>query len=161
MMEPMEAHSSEWYSRIAKEVSLYKDTLNKKDYKKYRLDLLQRVAKRVDGFADICEECRTFKQDITALLQDINYVFSMAMTKEKRKDYSRRLNGIIKHLQKHHKLVTEGQYMAMWSGIGSAIGVALGAALGNMGAGVGLGAGIGVAVGVYMDKKAKKEGRVI
>ena len=60
----MEAHS-DWYNRIVKEISLHKDTLSKKDYKKYKLDLLLRIVKRVDGFFSYCGECQTFQQEIT------------------------------------------------------------------------------------------------
>ena len=156
----METHS-DWYGRIAKEISLYNNTLNKKDFKKYKLDLLLRVAKRVDDFSATCGECQTFKQDITGLLQEIGYVVGMAMSGEKRKSYVRRINIIIKHLQKQHKLVSEGYYIGIWMAIGTATGVAIGAGSDNVGVGIPIGIGIGVAVGSYLDRKAKKEGRVI
>jgi len=81
--------------------------------------------------------------------------------KENRKSYLKQIKSLVKHLQKEHKLVTEGQYMAMWSGIGPALGIAFGAALDNIGIGVAIGVVIGLAIGRYMDNKAKKEGRVI
>jgi hypothetical protein len=100
-----------------------------------------------------------FKQDITGLLQEIGYVVGMAMSREKRKSYFKRTNIIIKHLQKQHKLVREGYYMGIWTAIGTAIGVAIGA--GYVGVGIPIGVVIGLAIGSYLDRKAKKEGRVI
>ncbi len=152
----MESHS-DWYGGIAKEIGLYNNTLGKKDFKKYKLELLSRVARRVDDFSAACGECQMFKQDITGLLQEIGYVVGMAMSREKRKSYFRRINIIIKHLQKQHKLVSEGHYIGIWMAIGTGIGVAIGTALGNPGIGPGVGIAIGLAIGKYLDNKAKRK----
>ena len=150
---------SKWYDDIVKKINLHKDSLGKKGTKKYKLDLLLRIAKRVDDFSTMCGECQMFQPDITRLTQELGDVVSIS--KEARKGYFKTIGKITKHLQKHHKLVTAGQYMGMWGGIGTGIGVAIGAALGNTSAGMAIGAGIGVAVGSYLEKKAKKEGKVI
>ena len=155
----MEAHSN-WYERTVKEISLHKDSLSKKDAKKYKLDLLLRIARRVDDFSATCGECQTFKQEITVLTGALGNLIQIP-NKENRKSYLKQIKSLVKHLQKEHKLVTEGQYMAMWSGIGPALGIAFGAALDNIGIGVAIGVVIGLAIGRYMDNKAKKEGRVI
>ena len=154
----MEAHS-DWYDKIGREINLHKDTLSKKDYKKYKLDLLLRVAKRVDSFSSECGECQLFQQEITSLTQELQNLF--LMSKEQRKSHSKKINKIIKHLQKSHKLVTEGQNIGIWIAIGAGIGVAIGAGLDNVGTGIPIGIGISVAIGAYLDNKAKKEGKVI
>ena len=154
----METHS-DWYNKVVKEVNSYKDRLNQKEQKKYKLDLLTRLAGRVDEFSTICGECQYSQQEIAQLTKDLGDL--VQTSKEKRKSYSKRINSITKHLQKEHKLVTEGQYMGMWGGIGTAIGVGIGAGADNVGIGLPIGIAIGVAVGKYLDNKAKKEGRVI
>ncbi|MFC1912991.1 glycine zipper family protein [Chloroflexota bacterium] len=154
----MEA-SSEWYNHIVQKTNLHKDTLTKGDYKKYKLGLLLRIAQRVDGFSSICGECQLFQPEITRLTEELRNL--SLMTKENRKNYFKTLGNITKHLQKQHNLVTEGHYIGIWMAIGTAIGVAIGAALGNPGVGPAIGIALGVAVGTYLDKKAKKEGRVI
>jgi hypothetical protein len=83
------------------------------------------------------------------------------LSKEERKSYSQSLNNIIKHLQKEHKLVTEGHYMGIGMAIGTGIGTAIGAGTDNVGTGLPIGTALGIALGSYLDKKAKKEGRVI
>ena len=155
----MESHS-DWYYKIEKELLLYQDTLNKKEQKKYKLDLLLRVAGRVDSFSTACGECQNFQGEIKGLVQILGELIQIP-DKEKRKSYNRTINNIVKHLQKQHKLITKGQYLGMWIGIGVAIGAGLGAALENSGIGPGLGIALGVAIGSYMEKKAKDEGRVI
>ena len=151
---------SDWYNRIVKEINLHKDTLSKKDSKKYKLDLLLRVAKRVDDFSSYCGECQMFQQDITRLIEDLGYLVQMP-NKEMGKSYSKTINNIVKHLQKQHKLVREGQKKGIWIGVGMGIGTAIGAALDNAGIGIAIGVAIGVAIGNYMDKKAKEEGKII
>jgi len=158
----MEVHSN-WYNRTVKEINLYKDTLSKKDAKKYKLDLLLRVAGRVEEFFSICGKCQLSQPEVTRLAGELAYLIQMPRQalKEARKSYHKTLNNIIKHLKKEHKLVTEGYYKGICMAIGPGIGVAIGAALGNPGAATGIGIGIGLAIGSYLDKKAQKEGRVI
>ena len=155
----MEVHS-DWYNRVVKEISLYQDTLSKKDSKKYKLDLLLRIAKRLDDFSGYCGECQAFQQEVTGLTQELGNLIQMP-DKERRKSYFKMINNIIKHLQKHHKLVTKGQYVGIGLLIGVGVSTALGAALDNPGIGPAIGAAIGLAIGSYLDKKAKDEGRVI
>ena len=154
----MGAHSR-WYDDIVKEISLHKDILGKKDAKKYKLDVLLRIAGRVDNFLSRCGECQIFQQDITQLTQDLGYI--VQASKEKRKGYFKTMNNIIKHLQKQHKLVNEGHYIGIGMAIGAGIGTALGAIFENPGVGTGIGTAVGLAIGGYLDKKAKNEGKVI
>ena len=72
----MEAHS-DWYNRTDKEIGLHRDNLSNKDYKKYKLDLLLRIARRVEDFSSICGECQLFQQEITKLTQDLGYLLQM------------------------------------------------------------------------------------
>ena len=155
----MEAHSR-WYENVAREIKTYQDTLNKKEAKKLKLDLLLRVARRVDEFSGYCGECQTLKQEITMLVAELGNLIHLP-SKEAHRKHTRAINGMVKHLQKGHKLVTEGHNIGIWIGIGMAIGAGLGVALGNPAIGPAIGIAIGVAVGSYLDKKAKQEGKVI
>jgi len=151
---------SNWYDDTAKEINIYQDSLDKKVSKKYKLDLLLRIAKRVADFSTQCGQCQMLQQDITTLTKELSYLIQTP-NKEARKRYFKTIGNITKHLQKQHKLVTKGQYIGIGMAIGAGIGVTLGAALGNAGIGPALGITIGLAVGSYLDKKAQKEGRVI
>lgn len=161
----METHN-DWYGTIVKKIGVYKDrfsnkeSFSKKDYRKYKrykLDLLLRVAKRVASFSD-CGECQSFQGEITKLVDGLGDIINSS--KENLKKHSKMVNTIIKHLQKNHKLVREGYYIGVCMGMGTAFGVALNAALGS-GAGIAIGICIGFVIGKSMDAKAKKEGRVI
>ena len=82
-------------------------------------------------------------------------------SKEARRKHTKAINSMVKHLQKQHKLITEGHNMGIWIGIGMAIGAGIGTALGNPAIGPAIGIAIGVAIGSYLDRKAKQEGKVI
>jgi hypothetical protein len=155
---------SQWYNRIATEISQYQVTLGQKSAKKYKLDLLLRVAKRVDDFAPSCGECQTFQQEITRLVQEMSLLIQMP-SKEGIKSHTRAVNSMVNHLKKVHKLVEKGHYMGIGIGIGMAIGAGLGgafeAAVDNPGVGTAVGIGLGIAIGAYLDRKAREEGRVI
>jgi len=155
---------SQWYNRIATEISQYQTTLSKKDAKKYKLDLLLRIAKRIDDFSATCGECQAFQLEITRLVQELSLLTQMP-SKESLKSHTKAVNSLVAHLKKVHKLVDKGHYLGMGIGIGMAVGAGLGAALGtalgNPAIGTPIGIAIGFAIGTYLDKKAKEEGKVI
>ncbi len=155
----MEVHS-DWYNRAVREIGSHKDTLSPKDYKKYKLDLLLRIARRVEEFSYICGQCQLSQQEITGLAKELSLLIQIP-NRENSKSYFKAINDIVKHLQKEHKLVKAGQNKGKWIGISLGISTALGIVLDNVGGGVAIGVAIGIAIGSYMDKKAKEEGRVI
>jgi len=154
------SNKSDWLADIKKRITVYEDTLNEKEYKKYRLRRLVCLAERVAQFSPECGQCQMFQQDIATLVQDVGSLIHLT-DKPRQKVYFRSMDKITNHLQKQHKLVNEGYYMGIGIAIGSGIGVALGAALEQFGGGIPIGVGIGLAVGAALDAKAKKEGRIL
>jgi len=155
---------SQWYNRIASDISGHQLSLGRKDSKKYRLDQLLRIARRIDDFSGMCGECQGYQKEISALVQDLSMMVQMP-DKEATKRYFQAIEKLTGHLKNVHKLVDKGHYMGMGIGIGMAVGVgigsALGAALDNPGIGTGIGAGLGLAIGAFLDKRARDEGKVI
>jgi len=151
---------NDWYDSIAKQIHESTSTIIEKNYKKFKLNLLLCVAQRVAEFSPECGQCQTFQQDVTALTRDVSNLVQMA-DKEGRKAYFKSLNRIIGHLQRNHKLVTEGYYTGICMAIGSGLGVAIDIALDNTVPGIPLGVGVGLAIGAALDAKAKKEGRIL
>ena len=155
----MEARSI-WYDKITKEINSYKDTLSKKEQKKYKLDLLPRVAERVEDFSSYCGECQAFQQEITTLVQDLGNLMQMP-GREAVKRYSEAVSNMVKHLQKQHKLVSEGHYVGIGLAIGAGVGTVFGSALEGAGIGTAIGTAIGFTIGSYLKKKAEEEGKLI
>jgi hypothetical protein len=155
---------SHWYNRITTEIAQYQVTLGEKGAKKYKLDLLLRVTKRIDDFSETCGECEAYKQDITNLVNEMSLLIQMP-SKQGMKNHTAAINKMVGHLKKVHKLVDKGYYLGIGIGIGMAIGAAIGGVFGavadNPGIGTGVGIALGVAIGMYLDRKAKREDRVI
>ena len=154
----MENHN-DCYIDIVKEINKHKDNFSKRDYKKYRLDLLIRMAKRVVSFSADCNECQKFEREIKKRAEGLANLTQSSQ--EERKSYLNTIRNISNHLQKHHKLIAEGYYIGVGGGIGLVLGAAIGLALDNIVLGPGLGLVLGAAIGSAMDAKAKKEGKVI
>jgi len=152
--------NNRWHKETAEKISAYQSSLSKKEQKKYQLDLLLRVTRRVAEFHDECGECQLFQQEITAYVNELGNMIHLA-DDTRRKQYRKRLKQTVRHLQGQHKLVPKGYYAGIWISIGTAIGVAIGAGMDSVGAGIPIGIGIGVAVGMMLDAKAKREDRVI
>lgn len=151
---------NDWYDNIFKQIQELKSTLIEKDYKKFNLNSLLFIAQRVAKFSSGCGQCMLFQGDITQLVKDV-VTLSQVDDKDRRKSYFKSINRLIGHLQRQHKLVTEGYYIGICMAVGSGIGVALGSAMDNIGLGIPIGVAIGVAIGAALDAKAKKEDRIL
>jgi hypothetical protein len=154
----METYES-WLNNTLESFAAYKQTLSNKDIKKYKLDYIARVAKRIADLSNECEDCQNYKAEISKLAQDLGGL--VQSSKEEKKNHDRKIKKITSHLQKKHKLVAEGTYVGFGIAVGPAIGIALGSGMGNVGAGIGIGIGIGLAIGSALEAKAKKDGKII
>jgi len=154
---------SKWYNDVAKIIDSYQVSLSQKEQKKYKLDLLLRLAGRVEEFSSGCGQCQVYQQEITEFARGLGNLVQMPkqVIDKESKRYKKTLNTVTKHLQKQHKLVTKGYYMGICMAIGSGVGVALSAGLDKAGVGMPIGIAVGVAIGSALDARAKKEGRVI
>jgi hypothetical protein len=148
-----------WLNNTLESISSFRQSFSKKDAKKYQLDYIARVAKRVADLSKECGECQKFQGNITKLSQDLGGL--VQSSKEEKKIFDKKIREITSHLQKKHKLVAEGTYVGFGIAVGPAIGVAIGSGMGNVGAGIGIGVGLGVAIGSALEAKAKKDGKII
>jgi len=167
----MEARD-EWYEGISKGISELKDRLNPLGQRRYKLSLFLSITKRVTSFSTDCEECRNLRNQITELSK--NLICSQQMTPKEYGNYMTTIKSITKHLKRKHRLVDEKQYVKRFVSIGAAFGLSLvmsGYVLISYGINVlvlsiTLPALImrvisGYAVGFLLDRRAKKQGRVI
>jgi hypothetical protein len=163
---------NDWYEGISRGIGALKARLSPADRRRYKLSLFRRAAGRVAGFAADCEECRSLKSQINRLSEGL--IHSPQMTPTEYRNYLTALKNIIKHLKQRHGLVVEKQYIKRFVSIGAAFGLSL-----VMSGYVLLSFGItvlvlsitlpaliirvllGYAVGYLLDRRAKKQGRVI
>ena len=140
--------------------------------RRYKLSLFLRVARRVASFSTNCEECRNLQSQISKLSKDL--VDSPEITSKEYQNYRTTIRSITKHLRRKHGLVGEKQYVKRFVSIGAAFGLSFvisGYVLINFGItllalSMTLPALViriisGYTVGYFLDKRAKKQGRVI
>jgi hypothetical protein len=150
---------NDWYKGIAKKIDRYKDSFSPREYKTYKLDLLVRISKRISSFSSDCRGCQNFKTEINELVEILENI--LQSSREERRGYFNSINYIVKHLKEKHKLISDGQNIALWLPLGICFGAPFGILFDNIAIGIPIGMAIGVAIGASLDAKAKKEGRVI
>ena len=90
-----------WLNNTLETIAAHKQSLSKKDVKKYKVDYLARVAKRIVDLSKECGECQQFQGDISKLAQDLGGL--VQSSKEEKKKYDRKIKEVTSHLQKKHK----------------------------------------------------------
>ncbi|PPD59124.1 hypothetical protein [Dehalogenimonas etheniformans] len=146
-------------SSIESLVDALKPDISLKNQKRLRLNMVLRVARRLDSSSLGCESCVGHLPAIDRLINGIKDVDQWQLPEWKA--YYRQLDGIIRHLKTAHHLTEEGEHLALWIAIGLLMGTAIGSAFDVSILGVILGVAFGVAVGGLLDAIAHKQGRVI
>lgn len=150
---------TEWYRTLEVSVESLKARLGV-DARDYHLDRFLKMARRVDEFAPTCPQCRLYQPEIDRMLRDLA-ADAPQILKEQKRSFLGGMEAVLSHLHKTHGLISEGQNVGIWLGIGSAIGLALGAGLSNPAIGIPIGVALGLIVGTALDARAKKDGKVI
>jgi hypothetical protein len=167
----MEAQDG-WVRNIAAEIGDLKSRLNPSETRKYKIPMLLRISDRVAEYCAECQQCRQFKGQIARLIE--NLYDASPMTDAARKDHLKTIDIITRHLKKKHRLIEERHYLKRFVSIAVAGGISL-IAFGYMLLSFGitlLVIGItlpalfvrlifGYTLGFFMDRRAKKKGRVI
>ncbi len=148
-----------WQEETLEAIRQQRATLEATGKKKYQLDLLERVVRRVSDFSTDCSECLSSQAKITELVSGVRG--QGPPDKVALKAYRKRLRSLTLHLYKIHRLRPSGSMTAIGITLGSAVGISLGNGMRNMGAGIAMGTGLGIALGAGLEARAKREGRTI
>jgi hypothetical protein len=163
---------NEWYEGIHRRIGTLQKRWSPAGWRRYKLSLFMRVARRVADFSTECQECRDFRNKMTDLSEKLTH--SPQVTRREYRSYLTTFKKVIKHLRRKHGLVEDKQYIKRFVSIGVAFGLSLivfGYLLTNIGItllvfSVTLPALFvrvifGYAVGYLLDRRAKKQSRVI
>jgi hypothetical protein len=157
---PKMALTEEIKTTFLKKITYLKDNSDVKSYKRFKLDLLERIGNRLIAYSNECPDCEKAIVELGQILD--NLAESATSSKPSpANEYHLYLKKLISHFVKRHKLVSENYYLGLWMSTGMAIGVALGAAFDDMGLGLILGMCAGLAFGAGLDADAKKKGVVV
>jgi hypothetical protein len=153
--------NNEQSEKILEDFMLLQSTIDPKVSKKLNLDKWERVLKRLDSFSPDCEECNhlliTYKNHINQLKEK-----GQLLKKPDFIEHNNTMANFISHLQKEHKLVTDGTNLSIYMSLGLSLGTVFGLLLmDNLALGISFGFSIGIAIGIGLDEDAKKKGRTI
>ena len=129
--------------------------------KQLELDKCKRVIHRLGSFSSDCEECLQHLINFEKHIIQINDKRDH-LTESDFKQHKQTLGDIRSHLQKQHKLVTNGHYLSIYMSMGISLGVVFGLVIfDNIGLGIPIGMSICIAIGAGLDADAKKKGMII
>jgi hypothetical protein len=148
-----------WFNRIENTLEQYENRLGPKEYRKYQVDLLLRMTRRVADYSLDCTDCQSFQDSVGTMTEDLGTL--PAMAKEKSQNYRKTQNALLKHLRRKHHLVVPGEYTSTWMSAGMAVGAGIGSIYYDLMVGLGGGLVAGTALGIYLDRRARNLGRVI
>lgn len=143
------------------EITRLKESIGNQYTKKLQLNLLERIIKRLESYHAECDIC---EKTLIELKEQLNLikVNQGQLSKVEIKEYFRIINNTVAHLQKQHKLVSEGYYMGICMALGVSFGLLFGTILYSVSAiGVSIGMCFGLAIGNGLDADAKKKGKTI
>ncbi|MCH1624459.1 hypothetical protein [Fredinandcohnia quinoae] len=129
--------------------------------KRLDLDKCERMIDRLGSLSVSCKKCQQYLLEVKDTIKQLE---SNADRIEKLeiKPYKKLMNDIISHLQKEHKLVTEGFYLSIYMSVGMSLGLVFGLTIfDNIALGLPIGMCIGIAIGASLDADAKKKGKII
>ncbi|HSQ87815.1 hypothetical protein [Romboutsia sp.] len=152
---------NELYEKLINNLEELKQEIGDKNTKLFNLILLERIIKRLISFNYNCKECKKYTIDLNNHINKLKEKHGQ-FNKRDFKEHKSKINGIISHLQKEHKLVTEGYYVGIYMSMGISLGLVFGLLLfDNIALGLPIGLSIGVAIGSSKDADAKKKGLII
>lgn len=147
--------------KLMKDIEELKSSINGQAVKKLDLDLLTRIVKKLDSISPECEKCSLTLDELEKHIKQLKDRGALLNENDFKQNKSK-LNDIVSHLQKQHKLVTEGYYLGIYMSLGMSIGLVFGLLIfKNIALGLPIGMCLGIAIGSGMDADAKKKGMVI
>ena len=148
--------ASEWYTDISKQIGALK--LSPRNYRRYRVAELLRLAAKVDALAVSCPECRRLKSAITGLARDLGH---LPLSPGQEEAYYNALNAAYFHLKEIHGMTSTGNNLVLWLGLGIVLGAGVGYLLESLVAGIIVGGVAGIIIGGILDFIASRKQRVI
>jgi len=147
--------------KILDDLMALKSNVDSQVSQKLDLEKCERVLKRLDTFSPDCKDCKklllTFEDHLSQFRKK-----EQPFQKTDYKEHHNTMANSISHLQKEHKLVTDGTNLSIYMSLGLSLGTVFGLLfLDNLALGISFGFSIGIAIGIGLDEDAKKKGRTI
>ena len=161
-----------WLAETENRAAACNQRLSAREQRDFSLELLPRLAKRVDSFSEGCGECRSLQGEINRMSLLVSS--QPVLNGNGRREYSTALARVTGHLNREHRLVVERHYVKRFVSVAASVGlglvglgfllvyfgitavvltIAIPALLGRM--------AFGYLLGSFMDRRARNRGVVI
>lgn len=117
----------QWYLAWAEAVEVHQEAFTAKQNRRFQIDLMMRIARRVRDYSDRCETCRDYQHTLTRLEEEMQ---ELPDSKAQRQWQRQKLREIGQHYVAHHNLAPPGHYTRQGLKYGLLIGAALGVLVG-------------------------------
>ncbi|MDP8207474.1 MAG: hypothetical protein P9L92_12475 [Candidatus Electryonea clarkiae] len=107
-----------WLIEVNRKIERGKINFPEREYKKYKIDKLQRIAKLVSEMSYDCTECKGYRVDIDQLADNLDQL--ILNPEEHKKNHFGTIKKITDHLTKKHKIKKKGSLIKN-VGLGSII----------------------------------------
>ncbi len=121
---------SVWYQKLEKTAIEQNDLLYKNDFKFYQVDSLLKIAQKVERFSDDCAFCKTSMQTTEDLVENLFEYLKGDL--KLRKAFEQKVNTMLDHLRKKHKIYPPSYFISLYSLLGIIIGLALTAVIAQL-----------------------------
>jgi hypothetical protein len=109
-----------WYRKLEEAVVEHRGDFTAKQWSKYRIDHLLRLANHIRGYSDACDACRDYQQVLTRLEEEFQ---ELPESKAQRQYQEAQLAQMAAHFATSHRLVPAGYFLRQWLRRGVLLGV--------------------------------------
>ncbi len=156
----------QWYRKLVRDVEEHRSDFTAKQWQKYRMEFMLRLALRIKDASDACETCRDFQHTLTRLEEEF---LELPGSKAQRSYQDQQLRLMGEHFAKTHHLTPPRYYLRLYAYYGLIAGMLAGIILGLMALGNGIYLPAGTVAGLLLgglygnaeDTRANRERRTI
>lgn len=109
-----------WYRKLEQAIDDRRDDLTDKQWKRFQVEHLLRVANRVREMSDACETCKSYQHTLTRLEEEFA---ELPDSKAQRQYQAEQLREMGKHFVKAHNLAPPSFFLRKWLRLGLLVGV--------------------------------------
>jgi hypothetical protein len=100
-----------WYRKLEQAVDEHRESLTEKQWRKYNIDGLLRVANRVRQFSDDCDTCQSYQHALTRLEEEFQ---ELPDSKAQRQYQADQLQEMATHFVNAHQIAPPGYFLRKW-----------------------------------------------
>ena len=97
-----------WYRKLEQAVDEHRPDFTEKQRKKFAIDFMMRIARRVKDFSDSCETCRSCQHTLTRMEEEF---LELPGSKAQRQYQRKQLQLMAEHFASEHRLAPPRFYL--------------------------------------------------